>query len=92
MTLAAFIGISFGIVPLFGFSGFAYAGDVRDNQQQIVSLRTEGLQAQIIAFQEKRCELVQHNPEAAKLYDRMIRERQQQYRQITKEPVELPPC
>lgn len=93
MVLSIFVAIAFGMVNIFGFSGFAYASDVTDQKQQIVMMRAENLEQQIYDLNDKKCTaLTFKNNMAARMYDQLINQRQDQYAKISQRRVAVPPC
>lgn len=83
MALCGFMAAAFGWLPLFGFSGFAYASAVKD-------IKVELLEQRIFDNRVRQC--VAATPEGRQFYGQKVRELMFKYQETVHIAYPLPAC
>ena len=95
VSQVALYALAFGIVNVFGFTGFAQASDLTTVSQQVQAGRVDSLDQQLLELKEKQCDAQSQTPqntEAARQYGERIYERAQQYYSLTQKYPPIPSC
>jgi hypothetical protein len=95
VSQAALYALAFGIINVFGFTGFAQASDLTTVAQQVQAGRIDSLDQQLLELKEKQCDAqsqVPQNTDAARQYGERIYERSQQYYTLTQKYPPIPSC
>jgi hypothetical protein len=91
IILIGFIVLSFGIMPVFGFSGFAAETMMDQTNRQLASVRADIIESKIWDLNQKQCDLRGNIP-AQVVIARQIAEKQETFRYLTRHYALVIPC